>query len=54
VIRGAESDLLSNQTVQAMSQRGPKAQIVELPGVGHAPTFLHADQIAVAKKFLLA
>ncbi|MFC7287670.1 alpha/beta fold hydrolase [Herminiimonas glaciei] len=54
VIRGAESDLLSNQTMQAMSQRGPKAQVVELAGVGHAPTFLHADQIALAKKFLLA
>ncbi|MNP85929.1 Alpha/beta hydrolase family protein [compost metagenome] len=53
VIRGAQSDLLSNQTVQTMSQRGPKAQIVELAGVGHAPTFLHAEQIALVKKFLL-
>lgn len=53
VVHGVESDLLSNQTVQAMSQRGPKASSIELVGVGHAPTFLHAEQIALAKKFLL-
>lgn len=53
VVRGAQSDLLTAETAQAMTQRGPKATLVELPGVGHAPTFLHADQIALAKEFLL-
>jgi len=53
VVRGAESDLLSRETAQAMTQRGPKAKLVELPGIGHAPTFLHADQIEIAKEFLL-
>ena len=52
LVRGAESDLLSHQTAQAMTQRGPKAQLVELPGVGHAPTFMHADQIRIAQDFL--
>ena len=53
LVRGANSDLLSRETAQAMTQRGPKAKLVELPNVGHAPTFLHADQIAIAKDFLL-
>lgn len=53
LVRGAESDLLSPQTAEAMTQRGPRAQLVELPGVGHAPTFMHAPQIEMARKFLL-
>ncbi|MDH3320726.1 MAG: alpha/beta hydrolase [Betaproteobacteria bacterium] len=54
VIRGAQSDLLSRATAEAMTQRGPKAKLVELPGIGHAPTLLHADQIAIVREFLLA
>src|SRR3954469_24703959 len=38
VIRGAQSDLLSNKTTEQIMQRGPKAKVVEIPGVGHAPT----------------
>ena len=53
VVRGAQSDLLSAQTAQAMTQRGPKAQLREIAGVGHAPTFVQADQIALAREFLL-
>ena len=53
LIRGAESDLLSPETAAVMTRRGPKAALVEIPGVGHAPTFIHDDQIAIVKKFLL-
>lgn len=53
LVRGTESDLLSPETAQAMTARGPKAKLVEFPGVGHAPTFMHADQISVVKEFLL-
>jgi pimeloyl-ACP methyl ester carboxylesterase len=53
VIRGANSDLLSRKTVQQMAERGPKAKGVEIPDVGHAPTLLHADQIAIIRDFLL-
>lgn len=53
LVRGAESDLLSPETAQAMTTRGPKAKLVEFQGVGHAPTFMHADQIMVVKEFLL-
>jgi pimeloyl-ACP methyl ester carboxylesterase len=52
VIRGAESDLLSAETARAMTQRGPGARLVELPGIGHAPTLVHADQIAIVRDFL--
>ncbi len=54
MIRGAQSDLLSRETAQAMTRRGPKAKVVELAGVGHAPTLLHADQIAIVREFLLS
>jgi len=54
LVRGAESDLLTHEAAQAMTLRGPKAKLVELPGVGHAPTFMHADQINIAKEFLLS
>lgn len=53
VLRGADSDLLTPATAQAMSQRGPKARVHEFPGVGHAPTLVAADQIAVVRDFLL-
>lgn len=53
LVRGAESDLLSHATAMAMMQRGPHAKLIELPGVGHAPTFKHENQIAIAKDFLL-
>lgn len=53
LVRGAESDLLSHETAQAMLTRGPKPQLVEIPNTGHAPTFINADQIAIARKFLV-
>jgi pimeloyl-ACP methyl ester carboxylesterase len=53
VIRGALSDLLRRETVQEMSIRGPRAKFVEIADVGHAPTLMHADQIAIVREFLL-
>ncbi|MEK0435247.1 MAG: hypothetical protein RL369_1296 [Pseudomonadota bacterium] len=53
LVRGADSDLLTRETAQHMTQRGPRAKLVELPGVGHAPTFMHDDQIALAREFFL-
>ena len=51
--RGAESDLLTRATAAAMAQRGPRAQVVEFAGVGHAPTFVPADQVDCVARFLL-
>ncbi|MFC5478930.1 alpha/beta fold hydrolase [Massilia suwonensis] len=52
LVRGELSDLLSHAVAQEMTTRGPKPRLVELAGVGHAPTFVHADQIAIAREFL--
>ena len=53
VLRGESSDLLTRDTAAGMAQRGPKARVVEIRGVGHAPTLMHADQIAIVRDFLL-
>ncbi len=53
LVRGAESDLLSHATAQAMTLRGPKPQLVEIAGVGHAPTLVQDDQRRVVADFLL-
>ena len=52
VLRGAKSDLLTAETVQEMAQRGPKAHSVTLECVGHAPTLVQPEQVALVKEFL--
>ena len=54
LLRGAESDLLTRETAHAMSGRGPMACCVEFAGVGHAPSLVQPDQVAVVKDFLLS
>ena len=51
--RGEQSDLLSPETAHAMTQRGPKARLIEFAGVGHAPTFVAPDQVQAVASFLL-
>jgi pimeloyl-ACP methyl ester carboxylesterase len=53
LLRGAESDVLLKETAQAMTQRGPKAELVEFDGVGHAPMLLCEEQVRVVREFLL-
>ena len=53
LVRGADSDLLSHDTARAMTQRGPKAHLIEFAGVGHAPTFVASDQVHAVTSFLL-
>jgi len=53
LVRGAQSDLLSSQTAALMTQRGPRARLVEFEGVGHAPTLIAADQVDMVASFLL-
>jgi pimeloyl-ACP methyl ester carboxylesterase len=52
VLRGAESDLLPKATALEMTRRGPKAELVEFPDVGHAPWLRTNDQIEVVRDFL--
>jgi pimeloyl-ACP methyl ester carboxylesterase len=54
VVRGAQSDLLTPETAAEMAARGPHPRVVEVPGVGHAPTFMPEGEIALVREFLLA
>jgi pimeloyl-ACP methyl ester carboxylesterase len=54
LLRGADSDLLSAETARAMGERGPRARVHTFAGVGHAPTLIQPEQIAVVREFLLA
>ena len=53
VIRGANSDLLSRETLHQMATRGPQALTSEIAGVGHAPTLMLDNEIAIVREFLL-
>ena len=53
LVRGENSDLLSRATAAQMTTRGPKATVVEIAGVGHAPMFMDQLQIGIATQFLL-
>ncbi len=53
LLRGELSDLLTRDTATQMTRRGPQARVVEIRGVGHAPTLMHADQIAIVRDFFL-
>jgi pimeloyl-ACP methyl ester carboxylesterase len=52
VIRGAESDLLPADTAEKMKTRGPGATVVSLPGIGHAPALMNAEQIGIIRDWL--
>ncbi|MDP1982041.1 MAG: alpha/beta hydrolase [Sulfuritalea sp.] len=52
LLRGVNSDLLAHDTALEMSRRGPCAQLVEVPDVGHAPMFMDAAQVAPVREFL--
>ena len=52
LVRGELSDLLTRETAAEMANRGPRAKAVEIRGVGHAPTLMQLDQIALVRDFL--
>ena len=54
IVRGAQSDLLSAATANAMTRRGPAARLIEFAGVGHAPALMADDQVRAVRDFLLA
>lgn len=55
-LRGAESDLVLRETVQAMATRGPGAagrlQLVEVAGCGHAPALNVPAQLTLVSDFI--
>jgi pimeloyl-ACP methyl ester carboxylesterase len=54
VLRGAQSDLLSAETALEMRTRGPKAELIEVPDTGHAPSLLPDAQINWVARFIAA
>ena len=51
-LRGEDSDLVLRETTALMTQRGPRASIVEIAGCGHAPALNTADQLGLIDRFL--
>lgn len=52
LVRGAESDLLTADMARQMTTRGPQAELVEIAGIGHAPTFSRTPEIEPVVAFL--
>ena len=51
-IWGKESVLLRPDTIERMRTTGPKAEVLEVPGVGHCPGLVDDRQIGVVREFL--
>ena len=52
LMRGEQSDLLTEAVAREMTLRGPRAQLATIPGVGHAPSLLQTDQIDLIEAFI--
>jgi pimeloyl-ACP methyl ester carboxylesterase len=52
VLRGADSDVLTARVASEMGRRGPRAQVIEFPAVGHAPALMDGAQIEPIRAFL--
>ena len=53
VLRGAESEVLDADTIERMRSSGPPTEVVELAGIGHAPSLMAEDQIEIVREFLM-
>jgi len=51
-LRGESSDLLLPEVAEEMKRRGPRAEIVSVPGCGHAPALNVPDQLNLVERFL--
>ncbi len=52
ILRGAESDILPLDIAEAMLTRGPSAELIEFPDVGHAPMLMDERQIEAVREWL--
>jgi pimeloyl-ACP methyl ester carboxylesterase len=52
LVRGADSDLLTPEVAQAMTHRGPKARLLTLEGVGHAPSLIRAEEVGAIVQWI--
>lgn len=54
LLRGAHSDLITPQWAEEMTRRGPRATLLVVDGVGHAPALNVPGQIDPVARFLAA
>ena len=52
IIRGALSDVLSSETARKMVEAKPGTRLVEVPGVGHAPSLMEPEAATALENFL--
>ena len=52
IVRGADSDVLSPQTAARMLKVQRGVRLVEVPGVGHAPSLVEPESLAAIREFL--
>lgn len=52
LLHGASSDVLVAEVVERMRQTGPDLTVHVLPGIGHAPSLMESDQIALVVDWL--
>jgi len=53
LVRGAQSDIVTDAVAAEMKQRGPRADVIEFQDCGHAPTLMPAEQIAAVREWLI-
>src|SRR5579862_525554 len=51
IVRGADSDILASATARRMCTVHKRAKVVEVPGVGHAPSLTEAEALGAIKEF---
>ncbi|MEF8843364.1 MAG: alpha/beta hydrolase [Haloarculaceae archaeon] len=52
VLRGTGTHILPESEFEAMRSRGPETEVIELPGVGHAPSLDTDEQVETIVSFL--
>lgn len=52
MIRGESSDVFPAEVARTMVEIKPEAELVEIPGAGHAPSLMTPSQIAIVRNFL--
>ena len=52
LLRGAVSDILTSETAEQMKRGKPDVMMVELEGVGHAPSLMEESQISLIRHWL--
>src|SRR5262249_53983781 len=51
LLHGKQSDVLSDETAQEMTRRGPKPRLVQFPDIGHAPALMDPEQTGLIDAF---